>query len=80
MTSACDYSTVSDAPCWGAVTLVEDTDMATGDRMSLQACEGHWGITVQGRYVEQGVAPDDTVEVPVTSWDAVPPSFFTDDL
>jgi len=80
VTPTCDYSVVSDAPCWGAVSLIEDTDMATGDRVGVQACEGHGGITVQGRYVEQGVTPDSTVEVPVTSWEAVPPSFFTDDL
>jgi hypothetical protein len=52
------------------VTLIEDTDPASGDRVALQACEGHRGM----------VNSHDPVEAPVTPWEDVPDSFFDDGL
>lgn len=71
MSPTCDYSEVDDtSPCSGVVTLIEDTDAASGDRVALQACEGHRGM----------VNSHDPVEAPVTPWEDVPDSFFDDGL
>lgn len=69
MSPTCDYSSVDDIPCRGAVTLVESTDAATGDRVTVQACSAH--------FEEASSSPSEVVPL----WDDVPASFFlTDDL
>ena len=74
----CNYAHLVDGegtqPCWGPVTLVEITDMSSGDRVMVPACSGHRKLVELGFYLSEGAQVES--EGPDTDPDMVvsPPS------